>query len=371
MNDRFFLWEGSPVMLRIGEMALPFSVSIPGLVISIVLFLALPSLLFGKQMDATAARAERKRRKKGKHKQSERTTSGQTEVDLPFWKSALLFIGLLIAGQLVNFVTPFLSFSTIGPIMLRWYGFLFAAAFLTGYFIGRKMFKDAGKPVELADRLLTYVLVGTIVGARLGHVLFYDLGYYSQNLHEILFLWQGGLASHGAAVGILLSLWLFIRNHRGITFFWLTDTLSMPVILGGAFIRTGNFFNSEIYGLPTELPWAVIFARIDLLPRHPTMLYEALICLVILATLAILYRYYRNRPPEGLLTAVFMIMLFTSRFFVEYTKVEQAPFTETWLIGMGQLLSIPFILFGIWVLRAKVFKASDRPSDPEKDAVPK
>lgn len=350
MNSDYFFWEGNPIMIDLGEISLPFAVSIPGLVLAILAFLFLPGLLKGeKSKEQEQTREKRKRRKRS------RSSSGKDEpAELTGWQSAGLLIGSLVVGQLIFLILPGPSFEQLGPIQIRWYGALFAAAFLIGYFIGRKLFRDAGKDVALADRLLTYIVVATIIGARLGHVIFYDFDYYIRNIQEVLFIWQGGLASHGATIGILLALWLFIRKHPEIPFFWLTDRLSIPVILGGAFIRLGNFFNSEIYGLPTEVPWAVIFARIDTLPRHPSMLYEAIFCIIIFVVLIALYLYYRKHPPEGLLTGVFMIILFTSRFFIEYTKVEQAPFTETWAFGMGQLLSLPFIIFGIWVLWKKV-----------------
>jgi phosphatidylglycerol---prolipoprotein diacylglyceryl transferase len=350
MNSNYFYWEGRPVIFDLGEIALPFPVSVYGLILALILFFVLPGYLFkdGSKSKDDSSSNRRKRRR------SRTEAAGKEDIVMSGWQAAGLLTGSVIAGQIVFLIFPSPVIEQIGPVMLRWYGVLFASAFLAGYFIGRKLFRDAGKDVVLADKLLMYIVIATIIGARLGHVIFYDFDYYIRNLHEVLYIWQGGLASHGATVGIMVALWLFIRKHQGITFFWLTDRLTIPVILGGAFIRLGNFFNSEIYGLPTELPWAIIFARVDMLPRHPTMLYEALICLVILAILILLYTYYKKHPPEGLLTGVFMIILFTSRFFVEYTKVEQAPFSEAWLFGMGQLLSIPFILFGIWILVKKV-----------------
>lgn len=361
MNSDYFFWEGDPVLLNLGEFTLPFPVSIPGVILAIILFLVLPNYLVDNDSDdnkSGSGKKKRARRNRGK-------TAENKPVELSAWQSAGLLLGSLAIGQILFLIIPSPTIQQVGPVMIRWYGALFAAAFLCGYFIGRKLFKDAGKDVLLADRLLTYMVVATIIGARLGHVIFYEFDYYSSNLIEVLYIWQGGLASHGAALGILIALWLFIRKHPDINFFWLTDRLTIPVILGGAFIRIGNFFNSEIYGLPTEVPWAVIFSRIDLLPRHPTMLYESMICLVIFGVLIALYRYYKNHPPVGLLTGVFMIILFTSRFMVEYTKVEQAPFTETWMIGMGQLLSLPFIIFGIWLLVSKV-KWSDAAIDRKR-----
>ena len=349
MNSDYFFWEGNPVMFNLGEITLPFAVSIPGLILAAVIFVAAPYFLLKREDDASTGKRRRRRRKKEAEKDGK-------DDELSGWQTLGILVGAFIAGQLVFLVLPGATIEQFGPVLIRWYGVLFAAAFLIGYFIGRKLFIDAGKDVALADQLLMYIIVGTVVGARLGHVIFYDFDYYIRNLHEVLFIWQGGLASHGASVGIMLAMWLYIRRHRGITFFWLGDRLVIPVILGGAFIRVGNFFNSEIVGLPAEVPWAVIFARVDMLPRHPTMLYEALICILIFVILVSLYYYFKKFPPEGLLAGVFMIILFGSRFFIEYTKVEQAPFTETWMLGMGQLLSIPFVLFGIWILWVKVRK---------------
>ncbi len=349
MNGNYFLWEGDPVMLNLGEITLPFPISILGLIFALVIFFVLPGYLVDDDDEK-----KRLSKKKRRRRSPDQADSSRKPEALSGWQTAGLFAGSLIVGQLLFLFLPGPTIEQIGLIMLRWYGVLFACAFIFGYIIGRKLFKDAGKDVNLADKLLTYIVVATIIGARLGHVIFYDFDYYIRNLHEVLYIWQGGLASHGATVAIMFALWLFMRNHHGITFFWLTDRLTIPVILGGSFIRLGNFFNSEIYGLPTDVPWAVVFARVDMLPRHPTMLYEAVIGLLILMALVAIYRYYRNHPPEGLLTGVFMITLFTSRILVEYTKVEQAPFTETWFLGMGQLLSIPFVIFGIWVLWEKV-----------------
>ena len=338
-------------MFNLGEITLPFAVSIPGLILAAVLFVAAPYFLLKRDDDSDTVKRKRRKRKKEEAK-------GEKPEEFSGWQTFGILIGALILGQLVFLILPGATLEQIGPVMVRWYGVLFAAAFLCGYFIGRKLFIDAGKDVALADQLLIYIIVGTVIGARLGHVIFYDFDYYIRNLHEVLFVWQGGLASHGATVGIMLAMWLYLRRHRDITFFWLGDRLVIPVILGGAFIRVGNFFNSEIVGLPTDVPWAVIFARVDMLPRHPTMLYEALICIVIFVVLVAIYYYYKKNPPEGMLTGVFMIILFGSRFFVEYTKVEQAAFTETWMIGMGQLLSIPFVIFGIWILWTQVKKKS-------------
>lgn len=241
--------------------------------------------------------------------------------------------------------------TSIGPLDLRWYGLLFAGAFIAGYIIERRLFLDAGRKEQEVESLLTYVLIGTIVGARLGHVIFYDPYYYFiERPDQILAVWNGGLASHGGAIGILTAMYLFIRKKAGMSFYWLADRVVVPVALAGAFIRTGNFFNSEIVGKPTDLPWAVIFAKVDMLPRHPTMLYEAVFYLLVFGLLIAIYKAYNNRPPEGVLFGTFLATLFSGRFLLEYTKVSQADFAASWVFNMGQWLSLPLILWGFWLL---------------------
>ncbi|MEX2641681.1 MAG: prolipoprotein diacylglyceryl transferase [Balneolales bacterium] len=338
MNSEFFYWRGDPVLADLGHIPLPFPLFIYGLIVGVILFFGISYYLSEEE--------EKKGRKKRKKEKEKKELSG--------WQLFGLFAGSMIVGQLIFLVLPSPVIERIGPITLRWYGILFACAFLTGYLLMQRIFHHAGKPQMLVESLLTYILIATIVGARLGHVIFYDLSYYLANPGQILAVWQGGLASHGGAIAILIALWLFVRNHREVNFYWLADRLALVAIPGGAFIRLGNFFNSEIYGIPTEVPWAVIFARIDMIPRHPTMLYESLLCIGVFIILWSIYKSYNYRPPEGLLTAVFMIVLFTGRFLLEYTKVEQADFAADWLVGMGQLLSIPFIIFGIWLLKTRV-----------------
>lgn len=354
MENGPIVWEGHPVLFDLGIISLPFPVSIPGLILGIILFFMLPFLL---EKAGIELRRERAAEEKKKNRHKRKRIKKREETELSGWHAAIGLLGSLAVGQIIFLFFSFPVIEQFGPVLIRWYGVLFALAFLCGYFIGRKLFKDAGKDIALADQLLVWIILATIVGARLGHVIFYEYEYYLQNIHKVLYIWEGGLASHGATIGILLALWFFSKKHPGITFFWLTDRLTIPVILGGAFIRIGNFFNSEIVGLPSNLPWAVVFiGRTDLDPvsRHPTMLYESLICLLIFAVLVFIYRYYRKHPPEALLTGVFMILLFSSRFLIEYTKIELASFAETWIFGMGQLLSIPLVLFGIWILWKKV-----------------
>ena len=189
---------------------------------------------------------------------------------------------------------------SLGQLSIRWYGLLFASAFLSGYIVFSRFLITERLNSEMLDQLLIYVAVGTVLGARLGHCFFYEPDYFLKNPLEILKIWKGGLASHGAAIGILLSLWLYIRKYK-LPFLWLIDRIVIVVALGGAFIRLGNLFNSEIYGLPTDLPFGFEFVRDrlydsntgELLPtvaRHPTQLYEAISYLIIFSILLTFYR---------------------------------------------------------------------------------
>ena len=252
---------------------------------------------------------------------------------------------------------------------VRWYGLLFACAFLFGYIIFQKFFKKEGFSSELLDQLTLYIAVGTVIGARLGHCLFYDADYYLKNPIEILMIWKGGLASHGAAIGILLALFLYVRKYK-FSFLWLIDRISVVTALGGAFIRLGNLMNSEIYGRPTKLPWGFRFikdrSRINFydtdtgellgkhLPCHPTQLYEALSYLIIFLILFYIIRKYGDKIKNGLIFSIFLITLFTARFFIEYLKFEQSEFEINMIsnihMNMGQLLSLPFIALGIILL---------------------
>lgn len=235
----------------------------------------------------------------------------------------------------------------IGNFAPRWYGVLFASGFLFGYFIFRKIFRNEGLKDEMLDRLTIYVAIGTIIGARLGHCLFYEPSYYLSNPIEILKIWQGGLASHGAAIGILLALWLFVRKEKK-PYMWILDRIVIVVALGGAMIRLGNLMNSEIYGVETTLPWGFVFLRNgETVPKHPTQIYEALAYLI---TFIILYRIYWRKKGnfiQGLPFSLFLIIVFVFRFFVEYVKEDQVDFESTMALNMGQWLSIPFVIIGV------------------------
>jgi prolipoprotein diacylglyceryl transferase len=237
----------------------------------------------------------------------------------------------------------------IGWFQLRWYGLLFAGAFIAGNYLMGKMFKHDGVPDSWLDKILIYVLVGTILGARIGHVLFYDWAYYSQNLGEILMVWKGGLASHGAAIGIIISAWLFAKNVSHKPTLWGLDRIVIVVALSGLFIRVGNLMNSEIIGIPTDVPWAFIFTNVDNLPRHPAQLYEAIADTIIFLFLN--YSFYNRNADKkiGWLFGMFLILVFASRFFIEYFKTSQGGFESTLgYFSTGQWLSIPFVLAGFY-----------------------
>jgi len=219
----------------------------------------------------------------------------------------------------------------------------------------RRMFRLEGRPTAAVDDLFLYVFLGVVVGARLGHVLFYDPSYYFRNPLEIPMLWKGGLASHGALVGVLLALYFFHRRHPRFSYLWLLDRLALVVSLGAAAVRVGNFFNSEIYGRPAEVPWAVVFARVDQLPRHPTQLYEAACYTIILAVMLFLYEKRLFRDREGFYSGLLLVLMFSARFLVEFTKERQASFAAGWPLSMGQVLSVVPVLAGLalvgWALQ--------------------
>lgn len=226
------------------------------------------------------------------------------------------------------------------------------AGFLVGYEIMKYILRREGKPQTYLDALLVHMLVGTVVGARLGHCLFYEPGYYLAHPQEILFVWQGGLASHGGAIGILIALWLYSRKYPETPYLWILDRIVIPVALGGAFIRIGNLFNSEIYGKPTSVPWAFIFTQVDPLPRHPSQIYEALFYLLFFF---LLFRLYRKNPTPapGRYFGLFLVGIFGFRFLVEFVKDVQVDFERNLPLDMGQWLSLPLIGVGLYFLLRK------------------
>ncbi len=270
---------------------------------------------------------------------------------------------------------------SIGGLSIRWYGLMFALAFLSAYLVFTRGMKISRLSTEMVDQLLIYVAVGTIVGARLGHCLFYEPSYYLSNPVEILKIWEGGLASHGAAIGIVIAIVLYSIRHK-LSFLWLMDRLVIVVPLSGAFIRTGNLFNSEIYGRATDLPWAFLFVRdrvidsntgavLPNVPSHPTQIYEALSYLLIFFILYYFYKKNKETVRDGFIFGVFLILLFSARFLIEFIKRDQVSFESGMLINMGQWLSLPFIAIGIALIyytgkHPKYFSKSPIPPKKEK-----
>jgi prolipoprotein diacylglyceryl transferase len=200
------------------------------------------------------------------------------------------------------------------------------------------------------------MIFGTVIGARLGHCLFYNPVYYLSNPVEIIKVWEGGLASHGAALGILIAIYLFAKKKKNYSMLWVLDRVVIVVALAGTFIRLGNLFNSEIIGIPTDVSWAFIFTAVDDLPRHPAQLYESIAYFIFF--LILLFVYYKGfeKNRNGLLFGLFLVLVFTFRFFVEFLKENQSGFEAGMALDMGQLLSIPFIITG-FIFIAKSFKS--------------
>lgn len=239
----------------------------------------------------------------------------------------------------------------------RWYGVFWAMGVLLSITVGRFIFKAEKRPADEVEQLAMYVIIGVIIGARLGHVLFYET-YYWQHPVEILpisfnpsfhFTGLAGMASHGGGLGLLVAAYVFCRKSA-VSFRWLLDRIAIVVPLCGAFIRLGNLMNSEMIGIPTDVPWAFVFMQVDTTPRHPAQLYEALYCLVLFALAFYLWRYKRNEWQNGALVGLVVTILFSLRFVDEFFKVNQESFEEGMLLNMGQILSIPFILIGIIAL---------------------
>jgi len=263
----------------------------------------------------------------------------------------------MIISQILWNVSPELF--NLGPISVRWYGLLFAMAFVAGYLILTWIYKQEGRQKSEVEQFTIYVILGTVIGARLGHCLFYNPEFYLSNPLEIIMLWRGGLASHGAAIGIVLALYLYCKKMGDVQLIWLLDRVVIVVALGGSFIRLGNLFNSEIIGIPTDLSWAFIFASVDDKSRHPAQLYESITYFITFLVLLFTYIKKRKSLGTGFIFGLFLIMVFLSRFFIELIKENQSDFEAGMLLNMGQLLSIPFIIAGV-IFLTKSFQASNK-----------
>ena len=243
-----------------------------------------------------------------------------------------------------------------GSLQLRWYGLLFVSSFFIGMALVKWMFRRENVPTDSLDNLLLAAIAGTVIGARLMHCLAYEPGFYLSHPIEILKVWKGGLASHGGMLGMIIVLYWYARKEH-LSYSWLLSRLTIPGMIVAAFVRFGNFFNSEILGLPTDLPWAVVFSRVNPIPRHPVQLYEGFSYLIIFAILLTIYLRTSRDFSARILPGIFAVLLFGTRFVLEYFKTRQADYTTALPFTTGQLLSLPVILVGvvwiIWALRYK------------------
>lgn len=273
--------------------------------------------------------------------------------------------------------TPYPDIFTIPFIghPVKWYGVCFVMGFIFGYFIlaylfkvkyedDPQFFKSKNTPpfssgwefgTYLTDRMLWFIVAGAIIGARLGHVFFYAWPHYQHHLLDIFKVWEGGLASHGGAIGVLIGLFLYQRLIRKelpqLTFLVLLDFICIPTALVGGFIRIANFINQEIIGTPSDKPWAVLYMHgIDGIPRHPVQLYEALAYFAVFVFLLSFWLKKRKQIPQGLIIGLFFTLMFLARFILEYFKEPQSEMMDESIIQTGQLLSIPFFIAGICLL---------------------
>ena len=247
-----------------------------------------------------------------------------------------------------------------GVFPLRYYSLLFAGGLMLGYLVVKNIYKKEGLPMEQLDKLAFYVFIATILGARLGHCLFYEPEYYLRHPLEMILPFQitngdfkftgfQGLASHGGILGVFIAIYLFSRKTK-IHFFKILDMVSIGGALTGAFIRLGNLMNSEIIGLPTGSNYGFIFKSVDNIPRHPAQLYESIAYFLIFILLFILYKIPTYKKKTGLIFGIFFTLLFIARFLIEFVKENQVNFEDDMAINMGQALSIPFILLGVGIM---------------------
>ena len=238
---------------------------------------------------------------------------------------------------------------SFGPFALRWYGLLFASGFLCSYYILLRIYRRENRSEENLSSLFTYIFLGTLIGARLGNVLLYEPEFYFTHPWEIPMVWHGGLASHGGFVGVLVAIWLYVRKYRDIGYLALADRLAVPTLVTASFIRLGNFFNSEILGRPSDAPWAIVFLRVDNLPRHPVMLYEGLVYALVAVALYVAYSKTHIDAVPGRVVGTAFAACFGARFILEFFKEDQIPIEQSLPLNMGQIYSVPFILGGLYL----------------------
>ena len=296
-----------------------------------------------------------------KEKESKKTSKKSNKKYIVYCIYAVVIIALLTRYLLL-----------LSEKEIRWYGLAFALGFMLGLWIVSKIWKHEKLNDAWLDKLFIYVFFGTVIGARLGHCLFYEPADYLANPINIFKIWEGGLASHGGTLGILVAIYIYSKKVTRKSMLWTLDRLAIPVGFVAALIRLGNLMNSEIFGFTTTMPWGFKFLsspvwlyddRINGAACHPTQIYEAM-CYIITGLIC-MWLYWKKEAykRQGLILGVFFIGIFLTRFFIEYLKFEQKDFEKTMILNMGQILSIPFILAGIWL----IYKGLKTPKSPKGD----
>lgn len=261
--------------------------------------------------------------------------------------------------SLMNFVlwTPDPELFSIGGVSIRYYSLMWAIGLAFAYFFVRWLYKDQRIPEKLFDPLFIYCFFGVLIGARLGHCIFYDWNYYSHHIVEMVlpiqFTGEGvrftgyqGLASHGGAIGLIIALWLYVRKTK-VNFLTVLDNIGLAAPATGCCIRIGNLMNSEIVGKVTDVPWAFIFPREGMEPRHPAQLYEAIAYLLFFFIGFFIYKKCKDRLHKGFFFGLCLTLVFTFRFFIEFVKAPQEAFEADMVLNMGQWLSMPFVILGV------------------------
>ena len=249
----------------------------------------------------------------------------------------------------------------LGFFAIRWYSLFWAIGLVSVYLLMHRLYKQQKISEEQFEPMFMYCFLGILIGARLGHCLFYEPGYYLSHPVEMLlpfrnvpgkgwtFTGYEGLASHGGTLGLMIALWLYAK-HVGLKFLHVLDNVAIVTPICACAIRLGNLMNSEIIGRPTDLPWAFIFEKVDMLPRHPGQLYEAICYAIFFGIHWFFYRRYPQKVGSGFFFGLCLFLIFTSRIFIEYTKENQEAFEDGMLFNMGQLLSVPFVLLGLYCM---------------------
>ncbi|MBQ7528105.1 MAG: prolipoprotein diacylglyceryl transferase [Bacteroidaceae bacterium] len=265
----------------------------------------------------------------------------------------------------------------LGFFAIRWYSLFWAIGLVSVYLLMHRLYKQQKISEEQFEPMFMYCFLGILIGARLGHCLFYEPGYYLSHPVEMLlpfrnvpgkgwtFTGYEGLASHGGTLGLMIALWLYAK-HVGLKFLHVLDNVAIVTPICACAIRLGNLMNSEIIGRPTDLPWAFIFEKVDMLPRHPGQLYEAICYAIFFGIHWFFYRRYPQKVGSGFFFGLCLFLIFTSRIFIEYTKENQEAFEEGMLLNMGQLLSIPFVVLGLYCM-FRSSRAAEKTNHSSKD----